>query len=70
MASSKRYFGLSWLVCLILAIIPPTSIFCGVITRIQRGHVIAGILNIPLCPIFYVIDLVTMILNKDITFYA
>ena len=70
MASSKRYFGLSWLVCLILAIIPPTSIICGIITRVQRGHVIAAIFNFILCPVFYIADIVTMILNKDITFFA
>lgn len=70
MASSKRYFGLGWLVCVILAIIPLTSIICGVITRIQRGNILGAILNFILCPIFYVIDLVTMILCKDITILA
>lgn len=70
MASSKRYFGLSWLVCLILAIIPVTSIICGIVTRVQRGHVIAAICNFIVCPLFYIVDLVTMILKKDITFFA
>ena len=70
MASTKRYFGLSWLVCLILAIIPITSVICGIVTRVQRGHVIAAIFNFILCPIFYVVDLVTMIISKDITFFA
>ena len=70
MASTKRYFGLSWIVCLILAIIPVTSIICGLITRAQRGHILGAILNFILCPIFYVIDLVTMILARDITVLA
>ena len=70
MASTKRYFGLSWIVCLVLAIIPVTSIICGVVTRVQRGHVLGAILNLILCPIFYILDLVTMILSKDITVLA
>jgi hypothetical protein len=70
MASTKRYFGLSWIVCLILAIIPFTSVICGVITRLQRGNIIGAILNLVVCPVFYLIDLVTMIINKDITVLA
>lgn len=70
MASTKRYFGLSWVVCLILAIIPVTSIICGIITRVQRGNILGAILNLILCPIFWIIDLVTMILSKDITVLA
>ena len=70
MASTKRYFGLSWLVCLILAIIPVTSIVCGIITRAQRGNILGAILNFILCPIFYLIDLVTMIISRDIVVLA
>ncbi len=70
MASTKRYFGLSWLVCLILAIIPVTSVICGIITRVQRGNIIGAILNFILCPIFYIIDLITMIVVRDITILA
>lgn len=70
MASSKRYFGLSWIVCLILAIIPVTSVVCGFITRICRGHILGAILNLILCPLFWIVDLVTMIVSKDITFLA
>lgn len=70
MASTKRYFGLDWVVCLILAIIPVTSIICGIITRAQRNNVLGAILNLILCPLFYVVDLITMIVSKDITFLA
>ena len=69
MASSKRYFGLSWVVCIILALLP-TNVFCGVITRFLRGNILGGILNIILAPIFYIVDLVTMIVSKDITVLA
>lgn len=70
MASTKRYFGLSWIVCLILAIIPITSVICGVITRIQRGNILGAILNIILCPVWYILDLITMIICRDITILA
>lgn len=70
MASTKRYFGLNWVLCLILAIIPVTSIICGIITRIQRKNILGAILNLILCPIFYIIDLVTMIISRDITVLA
>ena len=70
MASTQRYFGLDWIICLILAIIPVTSVICGIITRIQRGHIIGAILNLILCPLFWIIDLVTMIISKDITVLA
>ena len=70
MASTKRYFGLSWVVCLILAIIPVTNVICGIITRAQRGNILGIILNIILAPIFYIIDLVTMIIATDITILA
>ncbi len=70
MASTKRYFGLYWIICIIFAIIPVTSIVCGIITRAQRGNIIGAILNFILCPIFYVIDLITMIIARDITILA
>ena len=70
MASTKRYFGLSWIVCVILAIIPITSVICGIITRVQRGHILGAILNFILCPLFWIIDIFTMIVSKDITVLA
>lgn len=70
MASTKRYFGLGWVVCLILAIIPVTSLVCGIITRVQRGNILGAILDFVLFPVFYVIDIVTMIVSRDITVLA
>ena len=68
----KAYFGLPYILSLILTIIPVTHWILSGVTRILRGHVIAGILN--LIPgvnfVFWIIDLVTMITSKDITFYA
>ena len=67
MAKKSDYFGLSWIVSLILAIIPVTSWICGVITRFQEGKIIAGIIRI-FCGfwIVWLIDLIMMILNKSI----
>ncbi len=46
MAKKSDYFGLSRLISLILAIIPVTSLVCGVVTRIQEGKILAGIARI------------------------
>ena len=70
MASSKRYFGLDWIVCVILAFIPVTSVICGIITRVQRGNILGAILNFIICPLFWIVDFITMLLKKDIVFLA
>ncbi len=65
--SSKDYFGLSWIVSLILAIIPVTSWICGAITRIQEGKIVAGILRLILgWNIIWILDIIFMILNHSI----
>jgi uncharacterized membrane protein len=68
MAKKKSdYFGLDYLVSLILAIIPITSFICGVITRIKEGKYVAGILRILLgWNIIWILDIVFMVLNKQI----
>lgn len=67
MAKKSDYFGLSYVVSLILAIIPITAWVCGVITRIKDGHIVAGIIRIFLGGwILWVCDLVLMIAQKHI----
>ncbi len=67
MAKKSDYFGLGYIVSLILAIIPITSLVCGVITRIAEGKIVAGLLRLLLgWNIIWVVDLVFMILNKKI----
>lgn len=67
MAKQKDYFGLSWLVSLILAIIPITSCILGVATRIKEGKIVAGILRIFLgWNIIYILDIVLIALNQKI----
>ncbi len=65
---AKAYFGFDWIVSLVLAIIPFTNIVFGVIIRAQRNKLLLAILNIVLAPIFYVIDLVSILLNKDLSY--
>lgn len=68
MAKTKSdYFGLSRVVSLILAIIPPTSWVLGAITRFKEGKILAGILRLVLgWNVIYVLDLVFMIIKKEI----
>lgn len=72
--NAKGYLnaGLSDLVNLILAIIPFTSWLLGAITRIQRGHVLAGVLQLipPITLVFWILDILSVATNKDLTFYA
>lgn len=67
MARKSDYFGLSYLVSVILAIIPVTSWLCGAITRFSEGKILAGILRLILgWNIIWIIDLILMILSKHI----
>ncbi len=65
--SSKDYFGLGYLVSVILAIIPITSWLCGAITRFKEGKLVAGILRLVFgFNIVWLLDLIFMILNGRI----
>lgn len=65
--ASVGYFGLSYIVSLILAIIPITSWVCGFITAIQRGNILGAVIRFFLgFNIFWIIDLVTMIIHKKV----
>ncbi len=67
MARKSDYFGLSYLVSVILAIIPVTAFVCGFITRILDGKILAAILRLVLgWNIIWLIDLILMIVSKHI----
>lgn len=67
MARKSDYFGLGYLVSVILAIIPVTSWLCGAITRFTEGKILAGILRLILgWNIIWIVDLVLMIISKHI----
>lgn len=66
-SSSKDYFGLDRLVSIILAIIPVTSLICGIVTRVKEGHILAAILRFFVgWNIIWILDIVLMILNNRI----
>lgn len=66
-ASKSDYFGLSYIVSLILAIISVTSWICGAVTRFQEGKIVAGLLRLLLgWGIIWLIDLILMIVSKHI----
>ena len=65
--SNKDYFGLSWIVSLILAIIPFTSWICGAITRFTEGKIVAGLIRLIFgFTIVWLLDLIVMIFNHHI----
>ncbi|MDE6667962.1 MAG: hypothetical protein K2K38_06415 [Clostridia bacterium] len=71
--SGKGYLGINnWLLTLIFAIIPFTSWLLGAITRITRGHIIAGILQLipPITLFFWITDIIGAITKKDLWLFA
>ena len=72
--SGKGYLnaGLDDIINLVLAIIPFTSWILGGITRIQRGHLIAGLLHLltPVGVVFWVVDIYHVATVKDLKLYA
>ncbi len=64
--ASKDYFGLGYLVSLILAIIPFTAWLLGVVTRFKEGKIIAGVIRIFGGWLIWVLDLICMILSGKI----
>jgi hypothetical protein len=67
MAAKKDYFGLEWIVSLILAIIPVTSWICGAVTRFQEGKLVAGLIRLFLgFNIIWICDIVMMVMKKEI----
>ena len=65
--AKSDYFGLGYLISVILAIIPVTSWICGAITRFGEGKIIAGILRLVFgWNIIWIVDLILMILSKHI----
>ncbi len=66
MAKKSDYFGLGYLVSVILAIIPVTAWICGVVTRFKEGKIIAGVIRIFGGWLIWVLDLIFMITSKHI----
>ena len=63
---SSDYFGLGYLVSLILAIIPFTAWILGMVTRFKEGKYVAGIIRIFGGWLIWILDLIFMIKDKKI----
>lgn len=68
MAKGKSdYFGLSWIVSLILAIIPFTSWICGALTRLSEGKIVAALIRLIFgFTIVWIVDLICMLTGHKI----
>lgn len=68
MAKKKGdYFGLSYIVSVILAIIPVTAWVCGFVTRFKEGKIVAGLIRLIFgFTIIWILDLIFMIVSKHI----
>lgn len=67
MAKKSDYFGLGYLVSVILAIIPVTAWILGALTRLKEGKLVAGIIRLlGVGVILWVFDLFFMITSKHI----
>lgn len=61
------YFGLGYIVSVILAIIPVTSWICGFVTRFKEGKIVAGLIRLIFgFTIVWLLDLFFMIFTKHI----
>ena len=68
--STGGAYGLGRILNLILAIIPVTNIIFGIVKRATTGHPIGAILNFFLAPLFYIVDLVTVIVSDKLVLAA
>ena len=63
----KDYFGLDYIVSLILSIIPITSCVLGILTRFQEGKIVAAILRLVLgWNIIWILDIIFMFMYQKI----
>lgn len=66
MAKKTDYFGLSYVVSLVLAIIPITAWVCGIVTRIQEKKYVAVVVRVLFGWFIWILDIVFMIKDKSI----
>ena len=68
MAARKNsdYFGLSYIVSVILVIIPFTAWVLGILTRFKEGKIVAGVIRIFSGWLIWVLDIICMIVSKHI----
>lgn len=69
-SAKKGAYGTSWLVSVILAIIPVTNIILGIVARAKKGKILGVVLNVLIAPVFYVVDLITVIFANKLVLLA
>ena len=62
--------GCDKIINIILAIIPITNIILGIYKRATTGHILGAVLNFFLAPIFWIVDLITVILDNKLILLA
>ena len=65
--SSGASYGFGRILDIILAIIPFTSLILGIFTRVKRKNILGAVLNFFLFPLFWLVDLITVVLNGKLT---
>ncbi len=66
----KSYNKLEWIIKVILAVIPVTGWVNAILYRLGTGHTVAAILAIPFGEIFWILDLITVLLSGKPTICA
>lgn len=63
----KDYFGLPWIISVILAIIPVTAWIFGFCTRFKEGKIVAGLIRLIFgFTIVWILDIICMLFKKSI----
>ena len=67
MAAKKDYFGLDFIISLILTIFAPAGYVCSIITRVLDGKIVAAIVRFFLYfPVIWLLDIYYMVTKKEI----
>jgi len=62
--TNKAYLKQSHLVSIVLAVIPITNLLLGILYRLQKNNILLALLNILLSPLFYIVYLISFLLNN------
>jgi len=68
--AQRAYFGFSYIISLILVILPPTAWICGIIVCIQREQYIFAVIRIFFGWLIWLVDIVSMLVHKDLEWLA
>lgn len=68
--SNGGAYGFGHIINIILAIFPLTSIILGIVTRVQRGKILGAVLNFFLFPLFWIVDIITVVLDNKLSLLA